>query len=78
MKKVKIVKTFDHCFGCPFHSGGRGLGSPLYCTYFTPARQITDSNGKLITPAIYNTNHPFRFIAAFCELPDNEIVNFTH
>lgn len=69
MKRVRLIKDFECCFGCPYHSGGRSLGSPLYCRYFEPARQITDSNGKLVTPVVGN------FIAEFCELPDEVVVD---
>lgn len=73
LKLVKLIKTFDHCFACPFHSGGRGLGSPLYCTYFDPPRQITDSNGYFVTEVLYKESS-HNFIAKFCELPENKIV----
>jgi len=67
MKRVAMIKTFDSCHECPYHSGGRSLGSPMYCKYFDPPKRIFNSNG-----------HDCKFesdrdIAAFCELPEDEV-----
>lgn len=69
-KRIALIKEINCCFDCPYHSGGRSLGSPLYCVYFKPARQIFDSNGR---NAKYEDT---RDIAVFCPLPENETVNF--
>ena len=67
MKQVAMIKMINCCFDCPYHSGGRSLGSPLYCGYFDPPKQIFDSNGH---NAQYEES---RDIAVFCELLEDDI-----
>jgi hypothetical protein len=70
MKRVALIKEFDSCHKCPYGEGGHSLGSPMYCTYFEPMKQILNSNGHTVTPM-----EDGRFIAAFCDLPEDEIFN---
>jgi hypothetical protein len=70
IKRVALIKEFNSCHKCPYGSGGESLGSPMYCTFFEPPKQIMNSNGHPVTEMDDN-----RFIAKFCELPDDEIFN---
>lgn len=70
MKRVALIKEFNSCHGCPYKSGGKSLGSPMYCTFFNPMKRILNSNGYVVTEMDEENG---RWIAKFCELPDNEI-----
>lgn len=70
MKLVSIIKEINECFDCPYHCGGRSLGSPLYCEYFNPSRMIFDSNGH---GATYEET---RDIAVWCPLPEDKVLQF--
>jgi hypothetical protein len=70
MKRVALIVEFDSCYKCPYRSGGHSLGSPMYCAYFDPVKQIFDSNGH---------NDQFeknRRIAWFCQLPEDEVFQY--
>ena len=70
MKRVALIKEFNSCHRCPYGEGGESLGSPMYCSYFVPTKQILNSNGHSVTPL-----QDGRFIPVFCELPEDEIFN---
>lgn len=75
MKRIAMVVDVKSCHQCPYHSGGSSLGSPMYCTYFDPIKQIMNSNGQLVTDVIRGDEH-WTWIAAFCELSDDEIHHY--
>lgn len=75
MKRVALIKEIKSCHQCPYRSGGKNLGSPMYCTYFEPPMQIVDSNGHLTVDVIHGDEH-WAWIAAFCMLPEDEVFYF--
>jgi hypothetical protein len=73
MKRIAQIYEFNSCHKCPYGSGGESLGSPMYCTFFEPPKQIMNSNGHPVTEMDEDGDR--RWIAKFCELPNNEIFN---
>jgi hypothetical protein len=70
MKRIATILEFDSCHDCLYGSGGESLGSPMYCTFFDPPKQILNSNGHAVTPL-----QDGRFIPVFCPLPEDEVFN---
>lgn len=73
VKKVAMIKEFNSCHKCPYSEGGESLGSPMYCYYFDPPKQLINSNGHAVTEFDESGNR--RWIAKFCELPENQVFN---
>lgn len=72
MKRVAMIIEFNGCYKCPYRTGGKNLGSQMYCGFFGPPEIIMNSNGKLLVEVDWYGNN---FIPKFCKLPDDEVFN---